>query len=104
MPYRLTVESSEAAANGDVHLDTWVEKSADGNPPWERTVPNGHFTVVLDGAAIVAITNGPGTDNQKREALGELFRAEVASRGIDTADDAETQLDALVSYPVSVAL
>ncbi len=102
MVYRFTVESSEAAANGDVHLDTWVEKFVD--PDWVRTVPNGHFTVVLNSAAIIAIADGAGTDGEKRTAMGALFHAEVSSRGIDTADEAETKLDALISYPVSVDL
>ncbi|KKN74830.1 hypothetical protein LCGC14_0387230 [marine sediment metagenome] len=102
MAYRFTVESSEAAANGDVHLDTWVEKYVGSE--WVRTVPNGHFTVVLNGAVIMTIADGAGTDNKKRTALSELFRVEVASRGIDTADDAETKLDALITFPVSVAL
>ena len=102
--YRFVVESSEAAANGNVHLDTWVEKSTDGGNTWVRTVPNGHFTVVLDGAAVIAITEGAGTDNDKRAALSALFKAEVESRGIDEADDATTQLDDLVTYPVNVNL
>ena len=101
--YRLVVEGAEAAANGDIHLDTWVEKSLNGTD-WTRDVPNGHFTVVLDGAAVTSITDGAGTNAQKRAALGDLFKAEVAARGIDKSDDALTKLEALVSWPQTVAL
>jgi hypothetical protein len=102
MDYRFTVVSSEAAANGDVHLDTWVEKFVD--EAWVRTVPNGHFTVVLDGEAVTAIADGEGTNAEKIAALAALFKAEVVAKGIDTADDAQTKLEALVTYPVSVTL
>jgi len=102
MAYRFTVDSQEAAANGDVHLDTWVEKEVEGE--WVRTVPNGHRTVVMDGEAVAAICDGPGTDAQKRLAIAALFKAEVVSFGIDTADDAATKLATLVTFPVSVTL
>jgi hypothetical protein len=102
MAYRFTVDSSEAAANGDVHLDTWVEK-LDGEE-WVRTVPNGHFTVVLDGAAVAAIADGEGTTAQKLATLSAMFKAEVTMRGIDTADDANIKLNELVTFPKSIAL
>lgn len=104
MAYRFTIVASEAAANGDVHLDTWVERSPTGADPWTRDVQNGHFTVVLDGAAILAIDSGPGTANQKRAALSALFKAEVDKRGIAKADDANTKLKALITWPQSVVL
>ena len=102
--YRLTVVSAEAAANGNVHLDTWVERSNNAGANWTRDVPNGHFTVVLDGAAVTAITDGAGSAAQKRAALAALFKAEVGRRGIDRSDDALTKLEALVTWPQSVAL
>ena len=102
--YRFVVESAEAAANGNVHLDTWIEKSIDAGVSWTRDVPNGHFTVVLNGPAILAITESAGTDNEKRIALADLFKAEVESRGIDEADDAHSQLEDLIVWPQTVAL
>lgn len=104
MNYRFRVVDSEAAANGNVYLDTFVERSADGET--REAVPNGHRTVVLDGPAVLAITGGPGTTTEKRAALLALFEAEVRSFGIDTSDNANTQLVALLpaGWPVTVTL
>lgn len=104
MAYRFRIVGSEAAANGDVHLDTFVETDRTGS--WVQ-VPNGHFTVVLDGQAVLAITTGPGTTTQRRQALLDLFQAEVESRGVDEADDANTQMKALLpggNWPVTITL
>ena len=104
--YRLRIVSSEAAANGNVHMDTWVDKSVDEGDNWEPA-QGGHFTLVLDGAAVLAITEGAGTLTQKRAALLALLKAEVSQRGIDSADDADNQLRDLLpggDWPVTVAL
>jgi hypothetical protein len=85
---------------------TWVDKSVDDGDNW-APVPSGHFTLVLNGAAVLAITEGPGTLTQKRATLLALLKAEVASRGIDSADDADNQLRDLLpgsDWPVTVAL
>jgi hypothetical protein len=103
--YRANVLDGEAAANGDLHLDTWIQKSEDDGATWEN-VPAGHRTLVLDGAAVLTITESAGTDQQKRAALLELFRQEAESWGIDESDDAYTQMyDLLPSgWPVTVEL
>ena len=104
--YRLRIVGSEAAANGNVHMDTWVDKSTDDGASWEPA-QGGHFTLVLNGAAVLAITGGPGTLTQKRTAMLALLKAEVASRGIDQADDADNQLRGILpdgDWPVTVDL
>ena len=104
--YRLRIVGSEAAANGNVHMDTWVDVSADDGDNWEPAQA-GHFTLVLNGAAVLAITGGPGTLVQKRAAMLALLKAEVASRGIDQADDADSQLRGILpngDWPVTVDL
>ena len=104
--YRLRIVGSEAAANGNVHMDTWVDVSADDGDNWQPA-QGGHFTLVLNGAAVLAITTGPGTLTQKRATMLALLKAEVASRGIDQADDADTQLRELLpggDWPVEVSL
>ena len=99
--YRARVLSSEPAANGDVHLDVHVESDRTGD--W-LLIPQGHRMLVLDGAAVLAITTGAGTVTQKRAALSALFKQEVLSWGIDESDDANEQLLELVSLPVTVSL
>jgi len=102
--YRLRVLSGEAAANGDIHLDVMVERETE--PDTWVLIPLGHRTLVLDGEAVLAITESEATDNQKRGALLALIRQEVVAWGIDRSDDAYNQLLALVpgGWPVSVAI
>jgi len=102
--YRLRVLSGEAAANGDIHLDVMVERETE--PDTWVLIPLGHRTLVLDGEAVLAITESEATDNQKRDALLALIRQEVVAWGIDRSDDAYNQLLALVpgGWPVSVAI
>ena len=103
MAYRARVLSSEAAANGDVHLDVMVESDRSGD--WEQ-IPLGHRVLVLDGEAILAITTGSGTLAAKRQAAKNLFVQEIKSWGIDESDDANEQLTALVyqGWPQTVDL
>ena len=101
MSYRARVVSSEPAANGDVHLDVYVESDRLGD--W-ALIPGGHRTLVLDGSAVLAILEGSGTDSQKRAALSALFKQEVAAWGIDESDNANEQLNELVTFPINVVL
>ena len=101
MAYRANVLSSEPSANGDIHLDVMVESDRSGD--WQL-IPGGHRTLVLDGAAVLAITEGAGTDLQKRQALSALFKQEVIGWGIDESDDANQQLTGLVIFPITVSL
>ena len=104
MDYRVHILDAEPASNGDLHMDAWVQKET--APDVWQLIPLGHRTMVLDGAAVLAITEGAGTDQQKRAALLELFRQEAASWGIDKSDDAYNQLYDLLpaGWPVSVNL
>ena len=101
MAYRARVLSSEPAASGDVHLDVYVESDRSGD--WVL-IPGGHRTLVLNGAAVLAITTGAGTDQQKIGALAALFKQEVLEWGLDKSDDANEQLLGLVELPVTVSL
>ena len=107
MAYRANVLSSEAAANGDVHLDVIIQKEVivDQETTW-ATIPNGHRTMVLDGAAVLAVTGGDGTLNQKRAAIVEIMRAEATRWGIGQSDQANTELTGLVpgGFPIAVVL
>lgn len=103
MAYRARVLSSEAAADGDVHLDVMVESDRSGS--WQL-IPSGHRTLVLDGEAILAITNSSDSLANKRLAIKGMFILEIAAWGIDESDDANEQLSALVyqGWPQTVDL
>jgi hypothetical protein len=100
--YRARIVGSKAAANGDVHLDCFVEREIEEDV-WEL-IPNGHRCLVLDGVAVLMITESSMTNAQKRQALANLFRQEVKSWGLDQSDDANVSLEALVSWPQNVSL
>ena len=103
MAYRARVLSSEAAANGDVHLDVFVESDRSGD--WQL-IPGGHRTLVLDGSAVIAICESGDTLANRRLAVKALFIEEIKSWGIDESDDANEQLSALVyqGWPQTVEL
>ena len=103
MAYRARVLSSEAAANGDVHLDVMVESDRSGD--WEL-IPGGHRTLVLPGDAVLAITTSGNTLANRRLAIKTLFIQEISAWGIDKSDDANEQLTALVyqGWPQTVEL
>ena len=104
--YRAHVLSTEAAANGDVHLDAWIQKqtTVEGEVVWAN-VPSGHRTMVLAGSAVRVIMDNQNLgDPQKRLALAELFREQASGWGIDEADEANTGISDLVTFPVDVAL
>ena len=102
--YRARIVSSEASAAGNVHLDCYLQRSQDSGETWEL-VDGGHRTVVLDGDAVLAITEDDSLSNaQKVGHLANLFGQEVKSWGIDKSDDANQQLEALVTFPANVGL
>ena len=103
MAYRARVLNSEAAANGDIHLDTFVESDRSGD--WVL-IPGGHRTLVLDGEAVLAICESGDTLANRRLAIKDLFVQEIKSWGIDESDDANEQLMALIyqGWPQTVNL
>ena len=111
--YRARILDTEAAGDGTVHFDCWIQREVEtdpGPPPvmgWEN-VPSGHRTIVLQGSAVLAITqNGSLTPTQKRAALAALFRTEAKNWGIDESDEANEDLLELIpggSWPVNVSL
>ena len=105
--YRVRVLSSEAAADGNVYLDCWIQRYNEAGEDSEWVlIPLGHRTLVLDGAAISAIVDGAGTLPQKRIAMLALFRAEVVSWGLDEAYAANVKLVSILTdgWPVDIDL
>ena len=101
--YRARVVSSEASANGDIHLDVFVESDRSGD--W-ALIPGGHRTLVLNGSAVLAICNSGDTLAGRRLAIKDLFIQEIKAWGLDESDDANEQLVALLyqGWPQSVWL
>jgi hypothetical protein len=92
----------EATGNGDIHLDVWIESGTNGS---YAPIPNGHRTMVLNGDAVLAITDSAGTVAQKRTALLALFKQEASNWGVTKSDSALVAMQALVpSLPITVAL
>ena len=91
--YRVHVEEIEAAADGDIHMLCVIQRDDDGE--WVPVI-NGHRTMVLDGQAVLAITESAMTDAEKRAAMLSLFKAEATAWGIDESDEAYNQLIALL--------
>lgn len=101
--YRAHVLSTEAAGDGTVHFDCWIQRET--SPDVWEDIPRGHRTLVLQSSAILSITESGMTDPQKRTALCDLFRAEAKGWGIDESDDADQQLLVLIpEWPVDVVL
>jgi len=102
--YQAHIVSSEAAGNGDVHLDVYIQKEV--SPDVWETVPNGHRAMVLNGAAVLAITEGPGSEAEKQAAIVAIMQEIADAWGIGESDDANEQLTALVpgGWPCDAAL
>lgn len=108
--YRAKIIDSEAAGDGTVHFDCWIQREEDdrqGGTIWVN-VEKGHRSVVLQASAVLAVTqDGSLSDGQKRSRLAQLFRQEALSWGIDEADAANEDIMSLIpseSWPVNVNL
>ena len=88
------VASVEERADGDVACDTYVLKDDD-------TVI-GHFTVILDSAQVLALA---GLEKAQRIAGYKLlFGADPRIQGVTDSESAVEQMEADVSFPVTVNL
>lgn len=101
--YKVTILSMEAAANAAIHADANMQLRISRNPDVFQDIQNGHRTVVLGAAEVMAITDDPVmTNNQKKQALKDLIKAKVLAMGIDVADEAYADFIALVPPPFDV--
>ena len=88
------MQSIEERADGDVACDTYVLKDDD--------TEIGHFTVIIDAAAVLA-TAGM-TQAQRIAAYKVLFAADTRIQGVTDSEAAVAQMEADVSFPVTVNL
>ena len=105
--YRAHITNGEPTANGNVHLNCEIQKLISEDPDVWELVPNGRRTMVMDGGTVLSITEHPTwSDGEKLTALGDEFRRIAEGWGIDEADDAHTQMVALLpgGFPQDVAL
>jgi hypothetical protein len=101
--YKVTILSMEAAANAAIHADANMQLRISRNPDVFQDIQNGHRTVVLGAAEVMAITDDlVMTNNQKKQALKDLIKEKVLAMGIDVADEAYADFIALVPPPFDV--
>lgn len=86
------VESVRAQSNGDVHCDTFVLNDAD------QVI--GHFTVVLDAGAVLALAALP--KGQRVAGYKLLFFSDERIQSTKESEAAAAQMNADVTFPVTV--
>jgi hypothetical protein len=103
MPYRFLVVEAEPLA-GDVGLKVWLQREESGE--WVP-VTDALRTLRLGGAEVLTITEDPVmTDNEKRQALKDLFKSVVDAWNIPEALTAYEAMMALLpgGFPIEVDL
>lgn len=71
-----------------VFVNVWLKVQTGEDPNVYANVNGGHRDVPISAPAVIAITDGPGTDTEKRDAVIALAEAEVKSWGIAESDAA----------------
>jgi hypothetical protein len=103
--YRAVTGAPKRSGDARVLFDCVIQVKVSDDPETWQPIDNGHQTLMLPAAAVLAITTGGGTAAQKRAALRDLFQQEAKSWGIDESDAAATDIEVLVtSWPVEVPL
>jgi hypothetical protein len=104
--YRVNILGMEPAANGMVHADTFIQIRTSANPVTWGDVLQGHRTIVLEAADILAIANDPlnNTAAKKRVAINSRIKEKALELGIDTADEAYGVLLGLYTFPFDVTI
>ncbi len=88
------IMSLEERPDGDIACDTFVLKDDD--------TEIGHFTVILDAAAVLA---GAGLTQAQRVVLYKtLFSADPRIQGVTDSEAAVAQMEGDVEFPVTVSL
>ena len=105
--YRANVLKIEPTADGSLHADVSVDLRIAGDPVSWKQVSSGHFTVVIDAKAVLAITDGAGTNSEKKKALQDLIKIDALDRGVDVADMAYAEWIKLMpekDYPLEITI
>ena len=96
------VVAIEERADGDIACDTFVLAEKDDGEGGTADVVIGHFTVILDSAQVLALA---GLDKAERVAGYKLlFGADPRIQGVTDSEAAVAQMEADVSFPVTVSL
>lgn len=103
MAYRLYITGAESSPNKQINMAIEVQVDASGS--WV-TIPNGTRDFLLSAIEVVAITDGDGTDAEKRTALVDLLKKDVVSWGLVQSDYALAQIEALIpgGFPITISL
>jgi hypothetical protein len=103
--YRVNIVSLEPAADAAIHADAFIQLRVSRNPDVFQDIQNGHRTVVLGAAEVMAITDDPVmTAPQKRTALRNLVKEKVLAMGVDVADEAYADFINLIPPPFEVTV
>ena len=96
------VQSVEERPDAQVKCDTYVltEKPDPGNGTMDVVI--GHFDVILSAAAVLAASELPQAERVAVYKL--LFSADPRIEGVIDSEAAVAQMEADVSFPVTVTL
>jgi len=98
---KFKVNSIEERADGDIACDVFVlvEKTVD---EVSTDVEIGHFTVILDSAEVLALAGE--TKPNRVAGYKALFAADPRIAGVIDSENAVSQIEADVEFPVTVDL
>ena len=107
MAYRINIITAEASESGNVNLPVEIEKETFPGV-WEIVdLPDQKYLVVAS-EKITAITDGAGTDAEKRAAMADVFRDEIrAWKSLAKSSDALIALEELLppsGWPITIDL
>jgi len=94
------IQSVEERADGQIACDTfvYVEREVEGEPV---DIVIGHFSVLLRAADVAAVAH---LDKPARIAhYKALFYADKRIQGVTDSEDAVAQMEADVTFPVTVS-
>ena len=96
------VRDVEERTDGDIACDTFVLVEKDDGEGGTVDVVIGHFTVVLRSAEVLALAGIPKA--QRIAGYKALFSADPRIQGVTDSEAAVAQMEADVSFPVTVSV
>jgi len=98
------VQIQPTATGGMVNFDCFVQLRVSNNPAVWQDTAQGHFTLQVPAASILAITDSTMTAVQKRQALRDMLKPMVLAMGIEVSDEAYADFLQLLPPPFDVTI